>query len=93
MYQRYLALLEKHNDITANVCKAMGMQESTFSNWKSRYEKDPNASMTITNLKKIADYFNVPIEYFLNKDNAQESGKDTKNQGQQSKEACGAGGD
>jgi transcriptional regulator with XRE-family HTH domain len=63
MYEKYLALLAEHGVTTATVCKETGISESTMSMWKSRQEK--GAKLGVENLAKIAKYFGVPIEYFL----------------------------
>lgn len=63
MYERYLELLKQHNLTTYQVSKATGIPESTLSMWKSRQDK--NAKLSVDNIKKLADYFGVPIEYFL----------------------------
>ena len=60
IYEKYLKLLEKSGVTTYRVCKATDIPESTISMWKSR-----GGSLNITNLAKIAKYFEVPIEYFL----------------------------
>lgn len=60
MYERYLALLEKKGVKTADVAKATGIHPSTFSDWK-KGKSTPKAEK----LQKIADYFGVPIDYFL----------------------------
>ncbi|MBO7726902.1 MAG: helix-turn-helix transcriptional regulator [Oscillospiraceae bacterium] len=65
MYQRYVDLLEKHNTTTYQVCKETGVAQSTISMWKTRAEKDDKATIGIFDLKKIADYFNVSVDYFL----------------------------
>ena len=60
MYKKYLELLEKAHETTADVSKDTGIQESVFSNWKSR-----NGALSVENLAKVARHFGVPIEYFL----------------------------
>ena len=65
MYRKYVALLEKHNVTTYQVCKDTGLNQNMFTMWKQRAEKDEKATINIFDLKKIADYFGVPIEYFL----------------------------
>jgi len=63
MYERYLELLKQHNLTTYQVSKATGIPESTLSMWKSR--QDMGANLSVNNIKKLADFFKVPIEYFL----------------------------
>lgn len=63
MYRKFEELLKLH-DITAyKVGKATKIPLSTFTNWKQGV-----SSPKVDKLAKIAAYFNVPIEYFLNKD-------------------------
>ena len=63
MYEKYLALLEERGVTTATVCRETGIPESTLSMWKSRQDK--RANLSVENLAKIAKFFNVPIDYFL----------------------------
>lgn len=63
MYEKYLELLNERNLTTYQVSKATGIPESTFSMWKSRQDK--KAKLSVDNIKKLADFFKVPIEYFL----------------------------
>ena len=60
MYEKYLELLEEKNCRNIDVSKATGIPPSTFSDWKKG-----KSSPKVDKLKKIANYFNVPIEYFL----------------------------
>ena len=62
MYQKYVELLEKTGENTAQVSKATGIRESVFSNWKAR-----QGNLSVDNLMKIATHFNVPMEYFIEK--------------------------
>lgn len=59
-YIKFEKLLKK-NKVTANkVSKNTGVSTAILSYWKTG-RSEPK----ISNLKKIADYFGVPIEYFL----------------------------
>lgn len=60
MYKKYLALLDKTHKTSYQVSKDTGIAQSVLSDWK-RGRSNPK----INKLKKLADYFNVPIEYFL----------------------------
>lgn len=60
MYEKFAELLAKFNKTTYQVSKETGIRQNVFSNWKSGRSK-PN----VNNLKILADYFSVPIEYFL----------------------------
>lgn len=60
MYKRYAELRDKKGVTDYKVSKETGISKSSFSEWKSGRSK-PKADK----LKKIADYFGVAIEYFL----------------------------
>lgn len=60
MYKKFEELLAKHNKTAYQVAKESGITQTVLSNWKTGRNK-PN----VNNLKILADYFNVPIEYFL----------------------------
>ncbi len=60
MYKRYAELRDKKGVTDYKVSKETGISKSSFSEWKSGRSK-PKAEK----LKKIADYFGVTIEYFL----------------------------
>lgn len=60
MYKRYVELRDKKGVTDYKVSKETGISKSSFSEWKSGRSK-PKADK----LKKIADYFGVTIEYFL----------------------------
>ena len=60
MYQKYAELRDKAGVTDYEVAKQTGVSTSTLTNWKyGRYV--PKADK----IKKIADYFKKPIEYFL----------------------------
>lgn len=61
MYEKILELLEKNNETSYQVSKKTGISQTAFSNWKAG-RSEPN----VYNLKKLADYFGVSIEYFIN---------------------------
>lgn len=58
MYDIFLKLLEERGVKAADVAKATGIPQSTFSDWKSG-RSVPKADK----LEKIADYFNVSPQY------------------------------
>ena len=60
MYEKLVKLLDKTNKSTYQVSKDTGIKQSTFSNWKAGRSKPK-----VDKLKILADYFGVPIEYFL----------------------------
>lgn len=67
MYEKYLQLLEKKSVTSYQVCKATGIPESTISMWGKRAEDNPNKrpKLSMDNVAKLAKYFGVPIEYFI----------------------------
>lgn len=60
VYEKFVKLLDKTNKSTYQVSKDTGIKQSTFSNWKAGRSKPK-----VDKLKILADYFGVPIEYFL----------------------------
>lgn len=60
MYEKFSHLLEKTNKTAYKVSKDTGIAQSVLSDWK-RGISNPKADK----LKRLADYFGVSIEYFL----------------------------
>ncbi|MDD3052447.1 MAG: helix-turn-helix transcriptional regulator [Candidatus Cloacimonetes bacterium] len=60
MYEKFEALLTKENKKPSDVSTATGIPASTFTDWK----KGKSCPKT-DKLLKIAEFFNVSIEYFL----------------------------
>lgn len=60
MYEKFDQLVKARGITTYRVAKDIGLAPTVFSDWKSGKSK-PKADK----LKKIADYFGVTIEYFL----------------------------
>lgn len=60
MYTVFESLLKSFDTTAAAVCRATGIKEQTISNWKRR-----GGSLRGDNLKKIADYFGVSVEYLM----------------------------
>ena len=60
MYEKFEALLKKKNVTPYKVSKETKISTATLSDWKNGRSK-PKADK----LKILADYFGVPIEYFL----------------------------
>lgn len=60
MYEKFQRLLDSRKITSYVVSKDTGIAQSVLSGWKSGRSK-PKADK----LKKIADYFGVTIEYFL----------------------------
>ena len=59
-YEIFEKLKSEKGVTTAEVSKATGIRQSTFSNWKSR-----NGNLSLDNAKKLAEYFGVSIEELL----------------------------
>ena len=60
MYEIFAKLLSDNNVTAYQVGKATGISTSTLSEWKNG-KYTPKSDK----LQKIADYFNVPVEYLL----------------------------
>lgn len=60
MYSKFEELLTQEGVTAYAVSKATGIPSSTFSDWKSGKSKPK-----IKKLQKIADFFDVPVTYFL----------------------------
>lgn len=60
MYERFAELLQANGLNAYRVSKATGISNSTFYEWKAgRYKPK------VDKLQKIADFFGVPVNYFL----------------------------
>jgi len=60
LYQKYSELRDKAGVTDYEIAKQTGVSTSTLTNWKyGRYIPKTDK------LKKLADYFGVSIEYFL----------------------------
>lgn len=60
VYEKFVALLEKTNKSTYQVSKDTGIAENIFSYWKSG-----RSTPKLDKLVILADYFGVPITYFI----------------------------
>lgn len=60
MYEKYAALRDAKGVTDYKVAIGTGVTKSTFTDWKNG-RSEPK----LEKLKKIADYFGVSIEYFL----------------------------
>lgn len=59
-YKKFVSLLERTGKITNQVAKDTGIYTSLFSDWKKG-----RSCPKVDKVKIFADYFNVPIDYFL----------------------------
>jgi transcriptional regulator with XRE-family HTH domain len=61
-YSQIIASYIESTGVSAyKLSKATGISESTFSKWKS----NPTSNISLSNIKKIAEYFNVSTDYLL----------------------------
>lgn len=60
MYEIFEQLLQKFNTSAYRVAKETGVTQSTLSDWK-RGRSTPKAD----NMKKLADHFNVSVDYLM----------------------------
>ena len=63
MYEKYADLLEKKGVTTYQVCKETGISQSAMANFKARSDK--GAKLSFENVARLASYFDVDIEYFV----------------------------
>lgn len=71
MYEKFAELLVKNNKTAYAVAKETGIAQSVLSDWKNGRSK-PKADK----LKKIADYFKVPMEQLLENTEDEEDGQE-----------------
>lgn len=60
MYKKFAALLQRTGKTAYQVSKDTGIPQSTLSDWKNG-----RSTPKVDKLKKIADYFGVPLETLL----------------------------
>lgn len=60
MYKKFERLVRARGTTAYRVAKDIGLAPTVFSDWKFGKSKPK-----VDKLKKIADYFGVTIEYFL----------------------------
>lgn len=60
MYEKFAELLVKNNETAYAVAKETGIAQSIFSDWKNG-----RSTPKVDKLQKLADYFGVSIQYFL----------------------------
>lgn len=60
MYEKFAELLVKNNKTAYAVAKETGIAQSIFSDWKNG-----RSTPKVDKLQKLADYFGVSIQYFL----------------------------
>lgn len=62
MYNKYVKLRDEKGVSDYRVSVETGIPKSTFSEWKTG-----RSNPKLEKLSKIANYFGVPIEYFVSK--------------------------
>ena len=60
MYKKFEELMKKNEKTSYQVSKDTGISQAVLSYWKTG-----RSNPKLDKLKILADYFNVPIEYFL----------------------------
>ena len=65
MYETFKRLLEERNLTSYQVSKDVGISQATLSDWKLGKSKPK-----VDKLIKIARYFGVPLEEFIEKENS-----------------------
>jgi len=68
MYEIFEKLLKKHGVTAYKVSKATGIATATLSDWKNGKSKPKQEKM-----QKIADYFEVTLDYLLGRDEQKET--------------------
>lgn len=58
-YDRFIKLCDLNNIKPTPALQALGLSTGCMQKWKS------GAAVTVTTLEKVANYFDVPPEYFL----------------------------
>lgn len=71
MYERYLELLEENNCKSADVARETKIHPSTFTDWKKG-----KSAPKIDKLQKIAEFFNVNVEWLTGASDEKERPKD-----------------
>lgn len=61
MYEKFAELVKEKNVTCYRICKETGINPSVFTFWKQG-----RTTPKVDKLKKIADYFGVSVDYFLN---------------------------
>lgn len=60
MYEKYVSLRDKKGVTDYRVSVDTGITKSTFTDWKTGRSKPK-----VDKLQILADYFGVPVEFFL----------------------------
>lgn len=68
MYARYASIRDSKGMTDNAVAVATGITQSTIYDWKQRAAKNPRASLSMENAKKIADFLGVSVDDLLKKE-------------------------
>lgn len=79
-YDRFLDLCKEKGVKPSRVATDTGFNKGSVSVWKKKYENGEDTQPTSEILSKIADYFNVSIDYLLGKTIQKASLTDDKKQ-------------
>ena len=71
MYERIKRLCDEHNITVAELERKCGLSPSTIRKW------DGNLGPTVKKINKVADYFNVSIDYLCDRSITNETADDT----------------
>ena len=61
LYEKVKELCEEKGVTIYQMCKEIGMGQNVVSNWKERKNTLPKLDTAV----KMADFFGVPVDYFL----------------------------
>lgn len=64
MYEKFERLLKQRGVKAAEVCRSTGISPQIITNWKRK----GSGSLNAQNMKKIADFFEIDINYFYMSD-------------------------
>jgi transcriptional regulator with XRE-family HTH domain len=65
MYSKYCKLRDARGMNDLQVATAVNIPPSTLYDWGQREAKNPGAKMGIDNLAKLAAFFDVTVDYFV----------------------------
>lgn len=68
-FEKFISLCAKHNVKPNQVTKALGLSTATATDWRNG--SIPRA----VTMKKLADYFGVPMSYFTEKEKPSDEGE------------------
>lgn len=73
MYEIFEKLLKERGLKAADVARGTGLTSTFFTEWKKGKSKNPSP----VNLQKIADFFNVSLDYLMTGSDSRYSDEDT----------------